>query len=224
VSTRTRTHVCLVRHGEVEACHKGTFYGGAEVPLSEAGALASTRLAQELAREAAPQAVFSSSLSRTLALAEPLAAAAAVPLHVDDGFRELDRGGWTHKTHAEIEAEHPGAIAAYLDDPETGNAPDGEPESAFAARVWAALDRAVAAHPQGRILIVTHGHVIRVAMKRVLSWDVRTSLGQFVPYHARVELHLSADGSGELLRAPEGHEPLAFQAGIETRDSHGDAS
>jgi broad specificity phosphatase PhoE len=205
------THVRLVRHGEVAAEHQGTYYGGAEVPLSEHGEAESRRLAQHLATHDPPQALFSSPLRRALAVAEPLAAATGLTLQIDAGFRELHRGCWTHLTHGQLEARWPGAIAAYLADPETCNAPDGESESAFSARVWSALDRAVAQHAGQRLVIVTHGHVIRVAMRRVLGWSVTTSLEHFVPYHAIVELALQPDGSGELLAGPETYVPLALR-------------
>jgi len=211
--SKSLTHVRLVRHGEVAAEHQGTYYGGAEVPLSAHGEAESLRLAQRLAATDPPDAVYSSPLRRALAVAEPLAGALALPVLVDDDLRELHRGCWTHLTHAQLEARWPGAIAAYLADPETGNAPDGERESEFSARVWGALDRAVAAHAGQRLLIVTHGHVIRVAMRRVLGWSVTASLEQFVPYHAVVELALRPDGGGELLAGPEAYLALKERYG-----------
>ncbi len=205
------THVLLVRHGEVAEEHKDTFYGGAEVALSEEGEIASPLLAAKLVeRYEPPDAIWCSPLTRTLAVAEPLAAIAGLEVQLEEALKELDRGSWTHRTHAEIEAESPGAIAAYVADPETGNAPDGERESAFSERVLACFDRAVAAHVGERLVIVTHGHVIRVIMRRALGWDVPTSLNHFVPYHGIVELRAKPDGAMEVIDAPEGGKPRAL--------------
>jgi probable phosphoglycerate mutase len=206
------THVLLIRHGEVAAEHRDTFYGGAEVALSEEGEIGSPLVAAKIVeRYEPPDAVWSSPLSRTLAVAEPLAAIAGLEVQLEPGFLELDRGSWTHLSHTQLEQESPGAIAAYLADPETGNASDGERESAFMVRVHAAFDRAVAASPAERVVIVAHGHVIRVIMMRALGWDVATSFNHFVPYHSVVEMRARPGGISEVLAAPEGTRPRALQ-------------
>lgn len=206
------THVLLIRHGEVAEEHKDTFYGGAEVALSEDGEIGSPLLAAKLVeRYDPPDAIWSSPLSRTLAVAEPLAAIAGLEVILEPAFLELDRGSWTHLTHTQIEQQWPGAIAAYLADPENNNAPGGERESVFAARVHAAFDRAVAANPTERVVIVAHGHVIRVIMMRAMGWDVATSFQKFVPYHGVVEMRARPGGISEVIEAPEGVAPRALQ-------------
>lgn len=206
------TPVLLVRHGEVAAAHKGTFYGGAEVPLSEQGAARSLVLAQQLAeRLPAPQLVISSPLSRARAVAEPLAVALGLKLRVEPGLVELDRGHWTHLHHDQVEAASPGAIARYLADPDSGAAPGGETESVFCARVWGALDAAVAAAAGRPTVMVAHGHVIRAILRRLLGWDGPSSLQHFVPYHAVVETELFSDGGGRLLSLPETVLPEALR-------------
>jgi len=206
------THVLLVRHGEVEEQHRHTFYGGAEVPLSEAGEIASPLLAAKLVeRFDPPDHIWCSPLSRTLAVAEPLAAIAGLEVQVDPDLSELSRGSWTHMTHEALEQQSPGAIAAYLADPENNNAPDGEKESVFAARVFAAFDKAVASAAGENLVVVSHGHVIRVLMRRSLGWDLPTSLENFVPYHGVVEMRARSDGTSEILDRPDGVKPLALQ-------------
>jgi len=200
----------LVRHGEVEAVHKGTFYGGADVPLSAAGLAASQRLALDLARDDPPELVMSSPLSRALAVAEPLAAAIGSACLVDERFRELDRGDWTHLHRDELEARDPGAIARYLADPDGCAAPGGETESAFTTRVWEATDLLVTRAAGRSVVLVSHGHVIRAILRRVLGWDAAQSLHHFVPYHAVVRTTLSSDGSGQLHSPPESVLPEAL--------------
>ncbi|RKY21246.1 MAG: histidine phosphatase family protein [Planctomycetota bacterium] len=208
----TDTPTLLVRHGEVDAAHKGTFYGGAEVPLSAEGARASLILAEQLAaRRPAPQVVVSSPLSRARAVGEPLALALGLELWIEPGLIELDRGRWTHLHHDQVEAAEPGAIARYLADPDAGAAPGGETESVFCARVWTALD-AVIARAAGRpTVIVSHGHVIRATLRRLRAWDAVRSLQEFVPYHAVVQTTLRPDGSGQLHGQPESILPEALR-------------
>ena len=204
------TLVTSVRHGEVAAVHRPTFYGGAEAELSEAGLAASLGLARELAAWR-PQRVVTSPLRRAWVLAEALAGHCGLDLHVDPAFVELDRGAWTHRHHRDVEAESPGAIARYKADPEGGNGPGGERESEICARVWGAVDALVAAAPGQRVVVVTHGHVIRVVMRRLLGWGASESLDRFMPYHARVETRLTPDGRGEVLRHPEPRAPEALR-------------
>jgi probable phosphoglycerate mutase len=210
----TDTPVLLVRHGEVAAAHKGTFYGGAEVPLSADGASASLALATELStRQPTPVVVVSSPLSRARAVADPLATRIGTSTWIEPGLKELDRGHWTHLHHDQVEADQPGAIARYLADPDSGAAPGGETEAVFTTRVWTALD-AVVERAAGRpTVIVSHGHVIRVILRRLLQWDAVHSLQHFVPYHAVVETTLRPDGSGELHGTPESVLPEALRRG-----------
>jgi len=211
MSDSPSTPVRLVRHGEVKAAHRGTFYGGAEVPLSREGLAASTLLAQRLASDNPPEWVASSPLSRALAVAEPLAAALGTTVRIDEGFRELDRGDWTHLHRDAVEAQFPGAIARYLADPDSGAAPGGETETDFCARVWAATDRLVAQAAGRDVVMVSHGHVIRVILRRLQGLSAVESLKQFVPYHGVVDTSLTADGNGRLLTLPPSVIPEALR-------------
>ncbi len=197
------TLVRLVRHAEVAAPHQGRLYGDADVPLSADGRAASRTLARQLAAEGADR-VWSSPLSRALVLAEAVAQAAGAPLVVEPDLRELHRGSWAHHSREELEAASPGALARYAADLEHGNAPDGERESQLRARVDAALARLLAAGAGGRVVVVTHAHVIRVVMRRLLGWSAQDSLGRFVPYLGVVDVALEPDGRGAVLAAPPG--------------------
>jgi broad specificity phosphatase PhoE len=192
----------LVRHGEVAVPHRATFYGQLDVPLAPAGHAASLALAPRLAADA-PDRVLSSPLARARLLAEAVAAACGAPLEVDGAFRELDRGRWTGRPKADIEAESPGSLAAYMADPDAGAAPGGETDGALAARVWSALGPHLAAHAGGRLLLVAHAHVIRVIMARAAGWSPAESLRRFLPPLGVADLELAPDGSGRVVYAPE---------------------
>ncbi len=200
----------LVRHGEVAAAHHGTFYGGADVPLSEAGLAASLALADELLART-PDVVVTSPLVRARVLAERLAERAGCPIDIDPRLAELDRGDWTHRHRADIERSAPGAIARYIADPERHHAPGGESESTLSARVWAALDDAAERHAGRHVVAVCHGHVIRVAMRRVTGVDAAPSLESFVPYHGIVEAVWIRGGGGEIVAAPPAEIPEALR-------------
>lgn len=192
----------LVRHGEVAEPHRGTLYGQLDVPLSPEGLSASLGLAAELAG-AAPACIYSSPLARARVLAQAVASACRAPLVIEPAFRELDRGSWTGRARSALELEAPGALAAYVADPEHHNAPDGERESALAARVWSALEPMAARHAGQQVLLVAHAHVLRVIMARLAGWTAAESMRHFLPLLGVAEVALSG-GGGRILSAPQG--------------------
>lgn len=200
-SSNVVTHVRFIRHAEVAQAHRGTFYGGADVELSEAGARESRRLAATLAADP-PRTIYSSPLSRARLLADALAGHCDAPVIEEPDLVELDRGAWTHKTLSQVEQRWPGAVARYIADPEEGHSEQGERESELCARVWGAIDRIVEAEPGERVVVVAHAHVLRVFMRRLLGWSAADSLQRFVPTLGIVEASLHP-GGGELISAPE---------------------
>ncbi len=193
-------HLRLVRHGPVAAPHQGCLYGGSDVPLSDEGRAASLALAERLALDP-PDAVWSSPLQRAAFLAQHLAARSGARLVVHDGLRELDRGAWTGLRKDELERRQPGALAAYVADPEGCAAPGGERESELCARVGAVLDELVVREAGRRVVLVAHAHVLRAALRRWLGWDGPTSLQRFVPLLGVVEARVRP-GGGEVLSLP----------------------
>lgn len=99
-------------------------------------------------------------------VAETLAIA-AVP---EDDLRDLDWGGWSGRTRADIEAEDPYGFSACLTDPEA--APHGGESVAGLCRRTAEWLRSLPPEP-GRILTITESSVIRAAMVHALSAPAR---------------------------------------------------
>jgi broad specificity phosphatase PhoE len=195
------THIRFVRHGQVAAQHRGTFYGGADVPLSEHGARESRRLAEVLAADP-PVAVYTSPLLRARLLAAALAERCAAPLIEEPGLVELDRGAWAHMNVEQVEARWPGSVARYMADPDADHAEGGESESALRTRVWNVVDRIVTERPGERLVVVAHAHVLRVVMAQLSGWSTAESLQRFVPTLGVVETSLHP-GGGQVLSAPE---------------------
>jgi broad specificity phosphatase PhoE len=148
----------LVRHGESTWNATGRWQGWADPPLSDLG----RAQAEAAAPAAAPvDAVVSSDLQRALETAELMAAVLEVDgVHVERDLRERDVGDFTGLTRAEIEERWPGALssgnASIARDPRFG-----ETVEALATRVNAALARLAATFAGQRVLVVTHGGVVR---------------------------------------------------------------
>lgn len=148
----------LVRHGESTWNARGRWQGWADPPLTDLG----RAQAEAAAPAAAPvDAVVSSDLQRALVTAELMAAVLDVgAVHVEADLRERDVGDFTGLTRAEIEERWPGVLsqgnASIARDPRFG-----ETVEALATRVNGALARLAATFAGRRVLVVTHGGVVR---------------------------------------------------------------
>ena len=147
------TTILLARHGETDWNRTGRFQGHADPPLNDAGRAQARELADRL-RDTPFDAVYTSDLRRAHQTAEIVAASHGVPVVADPGLREVDIGSWSGLTRAEVEQRFPGAEHH-----------DGESRADHLARVLATVERIARAHPDGRILIVSHGGSLR-ALRR----------------------------------------------------------
>ena len=151
----------LVRHGESTWNAAGRWQGWADPPLTDLG----RAQAEAAAPAAAPvDAVVSSDLERARVTAALMAAVLDIgAVHVETDLRERDVGDYTGLTRAEIEERWPGALsqgnASIARNPR--DAHFGESIEQLAARVDGALARLAATFAGQRVLVITHGGVVR---------------------------------------------------------------
>ncbi len=145
----------LMRHGTTG---QPSYRGRLDDALNESG------WAQSRAAVAAEpfDRIVSSTLRRCAEFAHELGAARGLPLRLDARLVEYDFGAWQGRRIDDLEREEPEALARYRADPERHPPPGAEDFAAFGRRIAAALDDADAdANPAQRILVLTHGAVIR---------------------------------------------------------------
>jgi probable phosphoglycerate mutase len=148
----------VIRHGETEWSRAGRHTGRTDVPLTEAGRAAAMRLRQTLGgRHFA--AVFTSPWSRareTCALAGFAERAEAL-----EDLAEWDYGEYDGLTLDEIRAVRPG-WTLWRDGPAGGETLD-----AVAGRADRVIQKVQAV--DGNVLLVSHGHLLRVLAARWLE-------------------------------------------------------
>jgi len=157
----------LLRHGETEWSRGGQHTGRTDVPLTAAGEAAAAALKPMLAGRDI-RAAFASPLRRATRTAE-LAGLAGV--QQDPDLREWDYGGYEGQTTAQIRAHRPGWYL-WRDGVIPGDAGHpGETVQQVGARADAVLARVTPLLPGGDVVLVSHGHLLRVLTARWLRLD-----------------------------------------------------
>lgn len=118
----TLRYLVLLRHGQTDYNVEGRMQGHFDSVLTDRGREQAAIVAPEVAG-LKPERLISSDLSRAADTAAVVAAACGVDVEVDPRLRETHLGDWQGRTVVDIEAEWPGAIATWRQDP--GWAPPG---------------------------------------------------------------------------------------------------
>jgi broad specificity phosphatase PhoE len=161
------TTVLLVRHGATDWNLEMRAQGHADVPLNERGRSEAREVAAALSGiELA--AVYSSDLARAADTAEPIAAVHGLAVTTDPDWREIDQGDWTGLTDEQIKARWPerwGWARHWT------ARPGGESPEEVQRRTLTGLRRVARAHPDGVVVVVSHGAAIRTVAAACLGLD-----------------------------------------------------
>ena len=160
----------LVRHGESEGNRAGAFTGHSPSPLTPRGRAQARRVAEALGSPR-PDAIYSSDLRRAVDTAAPLADRLGVQVVAREALRERDMGAWVGRTFADIEARDPDDWRRLRDRDPDHRPPGGESHRECAARVAHALDQIVADHPDGHVVVFSHGVAMHHMMRHLLRVD-----------------------------------------------------
>jgi probable phosphoglycerate mutase len=172
----------LLRHGQTEWSLAGRHTGRTDVPLTSKGVADATALAAPLSRLLSGRrlaAVITSPAQRALRTAELAGLGSpgspGSPGHIGDlspkidpDLWEWDYGGYEGSTTTQIQEATPGWYL-WRDGVIPGDAAHpGETVNEVGARVDRVLKRACALLPDGDVVLVAHGHVLRVLTARWL--------------------------------------------------------
>ena len=149
------TTILLARHGETDWNRDRRVQGHTDTPLNDTGREQAEALARELSGSEL-DAVYSSDLMRAHETARIVAEQHGLEVVVLPELRERDFGTWEGLTDDEIFERFPHA--------RHGPWGDAESKEEMLRRVEEALRRVVAAHPDGHVLVVTHGGPVRALL------------------------------------------------------------
>lgn len=164
----------MVRHGQTRANSEMRLAGWTDDPLDETGQRQAADVARYLAGEGNVEAIYASPLQRARMTAEAIASAINVPAVIEEpGLRERHFGIFENMVFSSIAEQYPEMAQAWdargaID----WGPPEGELPHEFVNRILGALHGIVDCHPgDGRVIVVTHGGVIAVALAAWLDND-----------------------------------------------------
>jgi probable phosphoglycerate mutase len=176
VASDAPTTLLWVRHGEADNNREKRFGGWTDLALTELGRRQAEAVASAVAA-LSPTAIITSDLARAAQTADAIARATQIPVAVDRDLRERSLGVFDGLTFVEAQAREPALYDRMVARDPDAVPTDGETLAAVFARVSSAIDRAVAAHPGGRVVMVSHGVALYHAFAHVCG------LGQPNPAH-----------------------------------------
>jgi broad specificity phosphatase PhoE len=170
------SNLVLVRHARVDDRYQGVCYGRSDVPLGPEGREASLRLAESMALWPIRHLVTSGA-SRTLYLAERIAARTGVEIRVEPDLLERDFGAWELRTWDAIFEEVGDAMHGLIHEPATYRPPGGETTFELRDRSVSWYDR----RPRGDlVVVVAHGGPI-AAIRGTLAGKEPTDWLDLIP-------------------------------------------
>jgi probable phosphoglycerate mutase len=158
--------VILVRHGQTDENVSGKISGQGPVPLNERGR-EQAQLAAEVLTTLEVTHIYSSPVVRARQTAEFLAQHLRLGIEESPNLREVGYGDWEGKSFHDIR-QHPIAQQVFHD-PINAVFPNGESLPAVQQRGVQVIETVRRRHPQGVIVLVSHGDVIRTALAHYLG-------------------------------------------------------
>ncbi|MCK8826486.1 alpha-ribazole phosphatase [Natroniella acetigena] len=174
------TEVILVRHGETEWNRDFKFQGSQDVELSAEGKEQGEKLAVRLASEKIDK-IYSSNLTRAYQTANLVAEKHELQVIQVDGLQEINFGEWEGMTYQEINEEFDFTVDQWMKDPVTKKPPAGESLKQLEERTIKALKTIIKEETGNKIVVVSHGGVIKTLLCNLLemplnkSWKLKQS-------------------------------------------------
>ncbi len=152
------TEILFVRHGETDWNVERRVQGHTDRPLTANGEAQARALAAEL-RDERLDAVYASDLVRARETARAVAAEHGLEVEELPELREKHFGTWEGLLDTEIRERFP--------DASTGPWGDSETSEEVSERILAALHEIARRHPEGRVLVVSHGGPLRAVLRHL---------------------------------------------------------
>lgn len=191
------TYIDTLRHGDTQGGSR--FRGSTDDPLTELGwqqmrEQVQTPTAITNAKKNTWDLCISSPLIRCAAFAQELTQQLSIPLHYEKRFQEMHFGAWEGQSASELMESHEKELGLFWKNPLQFTPPDAEPLTVFAQRIMHAWHDIIQTYSGKRILLITHGGVIRRMLCHAQHQPLKNILS-FQVTHAQVT-HFYTDNTG----------------------------
>lgn len=180
----------LLRHGETEL--GGGLRGSLDDALTENGW---RQMRAAVAQGGAWDRIVSSPLQRCARFAAELGERLNLSVHLDKDLQELHFGSWEGQSAAALMETDAEALGLFWADPYAFTPPQGEQVAHFSRRVLAAVARLHSVYAGERVLLVSHGGVMRLLLAQARGLPREQLLNVEVGHGAMFALTVEADGS-----------------------------
>ncbi|MGY2377696.1 alpha-ribazole phosphatase family protein [Pseudomonas sp. SDO524_S393] len=182
-------HLDLLRHGETEL--GGGLRGSLDDALTARGW---EQMRAAVVNQGPWDRLVSSPLQRCARFAEELGERLALPVSLDKDLQELHFGAWEGQSAAALMETDAEALGLFWADPYSFTPPDGEPVSEFSRRVMGAVSRLHQAYAGQRVLLISHGGVMRLLLAQARSLPREQLLNVEVGHGGLFSMQVLADG------------------------------
>ncbi|KAF1026875.1 MAG: Adenosylcobalamin/alpha-ribazole phosphatase [Pseudomonas sp.] len=182
-------HLDLLRHGETEL--GGGLRGSLDDALTADG-WAQMRAA--VVGKGPWTRLVSSPLQRCARFAAELGAQLQVPVSLEKDLQELHFGAWEGHSAAALMETDAEALGLFWSDPYRFTPPEGEPVSAFSERVLGAVARLHQTYAGQRVLLISHGGVMRLLLAQARGLPREQLLNVEVGHGGFFSLQVEAGG------------------------------
>lgn len=164
------TLIYLLRHCESSANQEGVLAGrNAKIGLSKRGARQANKLAAALHREAFTK-IYVSPLQRCVETIEPFLEKSRRRAISEPLFLEMNYGKWSGRKLSELRREKLWKLIQSK--PSSVKFPSGESFLSAERRIRRGLNKLARANPKGKVLVVSHGDPIKIAVQLALKGDL----------------------------------------------------
>ncbi|SDU86040.1 alpha-ribazole phosphatase family protein [Pseudomonas mucidolens] len=180
----------LLRHGETE------LGGGLRGSLDDALTPKGWEQMRSAVQARGPwDRLISSPLQRCARFADELGTRLNLPVSLEKQLQELHFGAWEGQSAARLMETDAAALGLFWADPYSFTPPDGEPVEAFSQRVNAAVLRLHQLYAGQRLLVISHGGVMRLLLAQARGLPREQLLNVEVGHAGLFSLRIAADGT-----------------------------
>lgn len=165
------TKLYLIRHGETEWNIQNRYQGNTDIPLSFVGKMQAQAIANRM-KNFEIDAIYSSDLSRAYDTAQYIAKEKNIDVQIIPQLKEINFGEWEGFTISELEKIYGDDYKRFFLEPHKYPFPGEGTMEAVQMRIKKALDRITFYNENSKIMIVSHGGILKVLIMSLLNIDL----------------------------------------------------